>query len=268
MLNKKSSIISIINQKGGVGKTTTTANLGHALAQLGFKTLVIDFDPQANASMVLGKLSPFEQPKTLADVYTSENTLYDCIIPTKYENLDLVSSHMDLFSIKIQITGTPDGIIGLKRAMDEKIISFYDFVLIDCQPDIGGALVTNALVTSDYYIVPIAAEDVFGLRGIKQLEASIKVIRDSLNPHLSLIGALITMSDKRSNATKIMTDMVTTYFKKESVFKTVIRRNAAINTAFLSNQTIFDFDKKTSGAEDYTALGEELAKKLRKKPTL
>lgn len=259
---KKSKIVSVINQKGGVGKTTTTVNLSHALGIHGYKILVIDLDPQCNASMILGKLSPFEQPKTIVDLFANESLMSDCIVPTKYKNVDMVSSHMDLFAVKNQITGTPDGIVGLRKKMDKATLTKYDFILIDCQPDIGGSLVTNALVISDLYIIPVGAEDVFGLRGIKQLETTVKTIRESINEKIKMLGVLITMADNRSNATAVMIETINTHFKENEVFKTIIKRNASINTAFMNNKSIISHDGRTPGAIDYTNLAEEFLTKV------
>ena len=260
--SKKATIISILNQKGGVGKTTTTVNLSHGLGKKGLKILVIDLDPQCNASMILGKLSPFEQPKTIIDLFTSDAAISDCIVPTKYINVDMVSSHMDLFAIKTQITGTTDGIVGLRKKLDNITISKYDYIFIDCQPDIGGALVTNALVISDKYIVPVGAEDVFGLKGIKQLETAVKSIKESINEKIEMLGVLITMADYRSNATATMIETINTHFKDGEVFKTIIKRNAAINTAFMHSKSIISHDSRTSGAIDYSCLADEFLIKV------
>lgn len=259
---KLATVISVINQKGGVGKTTTTVNLGHALGKKDYKILVIDLDPQCNASMILGKLSPFEQPKTIVDIFTTESFISDCIVPTKYTNVDMVSSHMDLFSVKSQITGTPDGIVGLRKKLDKATLSKYDFIFIDCQPDIGGVLVTNALVVSDRYIVPVGAEDVFGLRGIRQLETTVKTVKDSINEKIKMLGVLITMADNRSNATAVMIETINTHFKEGEVFKTIIKRNAAINSAFMQNKSILSHDGRTPGAVDYNALADEFLSKF------
>jgi len=260
--NKKAQIVSILNQKGGVGKTTTTVNLSHAVGLKEYKVLVIDMDPQCNASMILGKLSPFEQPKTIVDLFTSESTISDCIVPTKYKNVDMVSSHMDLFAVKTQITGTTEGVVGLRKKIDKAVLSKYDFIFIDCQPDIGGALVTNALVISDKYIVPVGAEDVFGLRGIKQLETAVKSVRESINEKIKMLGVLITMADYRSNATAVMIETINTHFKEGEVFETIIKRNASINTAFMHNKSVISHDGRTPGAVDYSLLAEEFLVKI------
>lgn len=259
---KKAQIIAVINQKGGVGKTTTTVNLSHAIGLKDYKVLVIDMDPQCNASMILGKLNPFEQPKTIVDLFTSEANVSDCIVPTKYKNVDMVSSHMDLFAVKTQITGTPDGLVGLRKKVDKTTLTKYDYIIIDCQPDIGGTLVTNALVISDRYLVPVGAEDVFGLRGIKQLESAVKSVKESINEKLRLLGVLITMADNRSNATSVMIETINTHFKEGEVFQTIIKRNAAINTAFMQNKSVISHDGRTPGAIDYSKLAEEFLTKI------
>lgn len=259
---KNAKVISILNQKGGVGKTTTAVNLSHALGKKDFKILVIDMDPQCNASMILGKLSPFEQPKTIVDLFTTDSTISECIVPTKYQNVDMVSSHMDLFAVKTQITGSTEGIVGLRKKLDKTTINKYDFIFIDCQPDIGGALVTNALVVSDKYVVPVGAEDVFGLRGIKQLETSVKSVKESINEKIKMLGVLITMADYRSNATSVMIETINTHFKEGEVFKTIIKRNASINTAFMQNKSILSHDGRTPGAVDYSTLADEFLSKI------
>ncbi len=253
---KDAHIVSFINQKGGVAKTTTTVNTAHALGRKGYKVLVIDMDPQSNASMILGKLTPIEQPKTIVDLFTTEAFLSDCIVPTKYENVDLVSSHIDLFSIKTQMTGHINGIVGLQNKLNKIIYSKYDFVFIDCQPDVGGALVTNALVISNLYIVPIAAEDPFGLHGMNQLETTVKSV-GQMNTNLKMLGVLITMTDFRSNATSVIIDTANTLYGEEKVFKTMIGRNATINTAFINNKTILAHDGRASGAKDYIEFADE-----------
>ena len=259
---RKTMITSVVNQKGGVGKTTTVVNLSHAVGKKDRKVLVIDMDPQCNASQILGTLSPFQQPKTIVDIFTTKSMVSDCIVATKYKNVDLISSHMNLFSVKTQITGATDGIVGLKRKLDSAIYDKYDFVFIDCQPDMCGPLVINALVASDNFIVPIAAEDVFGLQGIKQLETSVQTIQESINDRIKMLAVLITMSDNRSNASEMMISNIKTYFKEGDVFKTIIKRNAAINSAFIKNKSVIAHDGRTPGAMNYNELATEFLEKV------
>jgi len=256
-------VITVCNQKGGCGKTTTVVNLSHALARFGKKVLVIDLDPQGNASVLLGDLKFLSQYRTIVDFFNERDaTIESCIHPSKHKNLDLLSSHIDLFSTKLRLLTEPINFIKVKNKLTPEVKDMYDYIIIDTPPDLGGVLITNALSASDYYIVPIGAEDAFALQGFKQLTEHIQMIKEGLNPNLRLLSALITMKDDRSNISKAMVSAIPNAFGKDKVFKTPIKRNAGLGAAAAKNKTIFAYDLRQQGVKDYSSLANEVIKLL------
>lgn len=253
-------IISIANQKGGVGKTTTTITTAHALGELGKKVLVVDADPQHNASLILGKVTPYEQSRTIIELFTEPDVNFStCAVGSKYKGVDLIPSHIDLFAFGESLgPSNPKNFVGLKNKLDQAAMEYYDIIFIDCPPALGGPFLSNALVLSDYYLIPLESESYFALKGVQQFLEAAKTIRDTINPKLALLGVLITMADMRTNVSKAMVEAIQKFFTEKKVFKTIITRNTSINQASMARKTILDFDGRRSGAHDYQNFAKEL----------
>ncbi len=246
-------IISLANQKGGVGKTTTTINLAASLAVLEKKVLVIDADPQANATSGLG-----------FDVSKVQSSIYECIIDdidaskvtlkTQIENLDLIPSHIDLVGAEIEMLNMPNREKVLKTAIDQ-LKKSYDFVFIDCSPSLG-LITVNALTASDSVIIPVQCE-YFALEGLGKLLNTIKIIQSRLNPNLSIEGFLLTMFDGRLNLSNQVYEEVKHHFQ-EMVFETVIQRNVKLSEAPSYGKPVVLYDASSRGAISHMNLAREL----------
>ncbi|MCP3685575.1 MAG: ParA family protein [bacterium] len=261
-----SVVISCAIQKGGTGKSTTVATTAHALGELGYKVLAVDSDPQSNLSMILGKVKVLDQPRTMIDLFTDDGaTFSNCATPSKYKNVDLISSSIDLFSVVEKLgSGHPKNLIGLQRKLDTAAKNHYDYILIDCPPALFSPLVSNALVISDYYIIPLEAESYFGLKGVQQFLEAAQVIKDGINSNLSLLGVLVTRADMRTHAAQAMTESIQRFFGPDKVFKTVVHRNTAIAKASMSHQTVIGYDSRMSGAKDYRNFAKELVEWIKR----
>lgn len=253
------TVVSFCNQKGGVGKTTTVVNLAHGLGELKKKVLVVDLDPQHNASLTLGHVHPSNQPRTIISLFEEKAaTFSNTAVQGKYPNVDLIASNIKFFGAIDAMGNTPKQIIGLKSKLDAPTLERYDFILIDCPPSLSGPSVNNALVISDYYVIPIEAESAYALEGVNQLSETVCAIKESLNNDLDLLGVLLTMADFRNKVVvDSMVDSVTRFFGANRVFETKIRRNTAVNKAHFEQKTILDFDGRTPGAQDYRAFAKE-----------
>lgn len=249
-------IISLANQKGGVGKTTTAINLSAALAKEGKKVLLVDADPQANASSGLG-----------VDIRQVESTIYECLINgvdaktavqhTDVKNLDLIASHIDLVGAEIEMLGLEERETIMKHLLDE-VRADYDFILIDCSPSLG-LITVNALTASDSVIIPVQAE-FFALEGIAKLLNTIKIIKSKLNPSLQIEGFLVTMFDNRLRLSTQVYDEVKKHFGN-LVFNTVISRNVRLSEAPSHGLSVIDYDAASKGAKNYISLAKELIKR-------
>ncbi len=246
-------IISLANQKGGVGKTTTTINLAASLAVLEQKVLVIDADPQANATSGLG-----------FDVKNVQSSIYECIVDeieaekmilkTAIENLDIIPSHIDLVGAEIEMLNLPNRESVLKHAV-EHLKNSYDFILIDCSPSLG-LITVNALTASDSVIIPVQCE-YFALEGLGKLLNTIKIIQNRLNKSLEIEGFLLTMFDGRLNLSNQVYEEVKRHFQ-EMVFETVIQRNVKLGEAPSYGKPVILYDASSKGAINHMNLAREI----------
>ena len=249
-------IISVINQKGGVGKTTTVVNLSTALAQLGKKILVIDLDPQGNATTGLGK-SNNESDKNIYKVIIGQSDLKNCIQKSCVENLDIIGSNVNLSGLEIETANDPNRAFLLKEILTEQnkdLIDTYENIFIDCPPSLS-LLTVMSLVVADELLVPLQAE-FFALEGISQLVKTIERIKINLNPILEIRGILLTMFDKRNKLSTQVDDEARKYFK-EKVYKTVIPRNVRLSEAPSHGVPCIIYDKACLGSQSYINLAKE-----------
>ena len=250
-------VISIINQKGGVGKTTTVINLASALSQQGKKILVIDLDPQGNATTGLGLSNTEQSDQTIYGVLNGTMSISSVIKKTKFQNLDLISSNVDLSGLEVETAGDSDRAFILKGKLTAYLkgsSDLYDYILIDCPPSLS-LLTVMALVSSDSLLVPLQTE-FFALEGLTQLMKTIERIKVNLNPKLEIQGILLTMYDRRNKLSSQVEQEARDYFK-EKVYKTVIPRNVRLSEAPSHGLPCVVYDKACSGSKSYFKLAEE-----------
>jgi len=247
-------VIAVANQKGGVGKTTTSINLGTALANLGKRTLILDLDPQANATSGLGLESDIN--KSIYPVLTEEAKVEDCIQDTRFENLKIIVGHMDLSGVEVELATSEHRLTLLRTALAPiREQASFDYILFDTPPSLG-VLMTASIASADEVLIPLQCEW-FGLEGLAKITHIIKEIRESgHNDQISLNGILMTMFDNRTNLSKQVVSEVETYFPEE-IYKTKIPRSIRISEAPSHGLTIFEHDAKGQGAEAYKAFAEE-----------
>jgi chromosome partitioning protein len=244
-------VLAVANQKGGVGKTTTAINLGAALAALEKRILLVDCDPQANASRGLGIVA--EEPH-LYDVLAGEASMEEAVRPTGFPFLDVVPAARDLVGVEVEFVGLEGWEFRLSKAV-ERVRSEYDTILLDCPPSLGH-LTVNALVAADGVVVPLQCE-YFALEGISALVSTVQRIRVSTNPRLSIAGILLTMYDERTNLSKDVAGEVRRHFSGR-VYETIVPRNVRLAEAPSHGTPIFAYDIKSRGAQAYLALAREV----------
>ncbi|MBK6979301.1 MAG: ParA family protein [Cytophagaceae bacterium] len=261
-------VVSIVNQKGGVGKTTTAINLSASLAVLDYKILIIDTDPQANAGSGIG-IDSKDQEHNIYSALVGQSNIRDCIVPTQIPNLDLIPSHIDLAGFELEIVNQVAREYILKETIDG-LKDDYDFIFIDCSPSLG-LMVINSIVASDSVLIPVQCE-YFALEGIAKLQNTVDIIRKRLNPGLIMEGYVLTMFDGRTNLSKMVVDDVKKYFG-DQCFDTIVPRNVKLAEApsygvpallMFSGDKEGEFDIKfleNKGAISYIDLAKELLKR-------
>ena len=250
-------IISIINQKGGVGKTTTVINLAYALTQLGKKILVIDLDPQGNATTGLGLSNLERSDETIYGILNGTKSISEVIKKTKFNKLDLITSNVDLSGLEVETAGDSDRAFILKTKLTAYLNysgGSYDYILIDCPPSLS-LLTVMALVCSNSLLVPLQSE-FFALEGLTQLMKTIERIKINLNPELKIQGILLTMYDKRNKLSSQVEKEARDYFR-DKVYRTVIPRNVRLSEAPSHGVPVLIYDKNCPGSKSYFSFTDE-----------
>ncbi len=251
-------VISIVNQKGGVGKTTTAVNLSAFLAKKRKKVLVIDLDPQGNATSGYGfEKSSLEN--TVYDLLVNEEEIVNVIAPTSVKNVDMCPTNINLAGAEVELVSAISRETILKRAI-EPVLNQYDYIIVDCPPSLG-LLTINALTACEGVIVPIQGE-YYALEGLSQLVDTINMIKKKLNPQVGILGVVITMHDRRTQLTRQVVEEVQKYFG-DKVFKTFIPRNVRLAEAPSHGLTIDEYDAKSKGSLAYQALANEVIKRTK-----
>lgn len=248
-----SVVITVFNQKGGVGKTTTVVNTGAALAQKGKKVLVVDMDPQGNSTSGLGL---YEFDNMIYDFIIDENK--ETIYKTNTKNLNIIPSNREFAGVELELSQLENWQFRLKKVLDE-VKEDYDIIIIDSPPSLG-VLSIMSLVASDKILIPVQSE-YYALEGVSQLIDTITLVRENFNPNLNILGVLICMFDSRNNLSNSVVDEVNNFFK-DKVFKTKIPRNVRLAEAPSFGKSILEYDKFSRGAWAYKKLAKEIIGEL------
>jgi len=246
-------IITIANQKGGVAKTTTAVNLGAGLATFGKKVLVVDVDPQGNATSGLG-INKIDSGRCIYDCLINDLPIQLVIQPAQIEGLHVVPATIQLAGAEVELVSAVSREMKLKKAL-EPVKDDYDYIIIDCPPSLG-LLTLNAMTAADRILIPVQCE-YYALEGLSQLINTIKLVKKHLNPDLEIEGAVLTMFDARTNLSIQVVDEVKAYFK-EKVFRSIIPRNVRLSEAPSYGLPIVLYDPKSKGAEQYQELAKEV----------
>ena len=246
-------IIAIANQKGGVGKTTTSINLSACLAEIGQKVLTVDIDPQGNTTSGLG-VDKNTVENNVYDLLLGECSIEDCIVETEIENQSLIASNVNLAGAEIELIGIDEKEYILKKALN-KVRKQYDFIIIDCPPSLN-MLTVNALTAADTVLVPIQCE-YYALEGLSQLIHTIELVQDRLNPELEIEGVVFTMYDARTNLSLQVVENVKGYLH-QTIYKTIIPRNVRLSESPSFGEPIINYDRTSKGADAYMALAKEV----------
>ena len=246
-------VISFTNQKGGVGKTTSAVNIAASLGDFGKKVLIVDMDPQGNASTGVGFMDRGDIC-SIYDVIIHSASVRDAIYTTEFKNIDVIPSVIGLAGAELEMAETDSRERLLKRALDE-VRDEYDYIIIDCPPSLS-LLTINALVASDGFIIPVQCE-YYALEGLVQLMNSVEAVKEYYNPSLSLVGILVTMYNARLNfSSRIMSDLRAHY--PNELFETAVTRNVRLSEAPAYGTPVLYYDKFSKGAQSYLALAKEL----------
>jgi chromosome partitioning protein len=257
-------VLAVANQKGGVGKTTTTINLGTALAAVGKRVLLVDHDPQGNASTGLG-VHPQMRGKTLYDVLMDGVAADEAIVATEVPNLSLIPAEADLSGVELELGQTPRRAYRLRDALEWLDPDAFDYILIDCPPSLN-LLTVNALVAADAVLVPLQCE-FFALEGLSQLLRTIEQVRGSLNPRLTIQGVVLTMFDRRNSLSAQVANDVRGHLK-EAVYETVIPRNVRVSEAPSYGKPALIYDLHCAGSRAYLDLAREMIAREKKRGQL
>jgi chromosome partitioning protein len=255
----KSKIVVLANQKGGVGKTTTAINLAAILATKGKKVLLVDSDPQGNASSGVGLFNA-DPEKHLYTCYMESPNTIDCIQSTSIKNLSILASSIDLVGVEIELISKENREKQLRRILKE-VRELYDFIIIDCPPSLG-LLTINGLTAADSVLIPMQCE-YFAMEGLAQLIGTIRKVKKSLNRGLYIEGLLMSMFDQRNSLTHKVAGEIKKHFN-EQVFKTIIPRNVRLSESPSHGKTIIEYDKNCAGAKAFDKLGNEFLRRNRK----
>jgi chromosome partitioning protein len=251
-------VITIANQKGGVGKTTTAINLATALAAIGERVLIIDLDPQGNASTGLG-IDREDREISSYDILLGEVDVLDAAVPTAVPNLSIVPSTMDLLGVEMEISGANDRVFRLRNAL-ARVAARFSYVLVDCPPSLN-LLTLNAMAAANSILVPLQCE-FFALEGLSQLLKTVEQVRRSINPSLVIQGIVLTMFDKRNNLALQVVDDVRTHMG-DKVYETVIPRNVRVSEAPSYGKPAILYDLNCSGSQAYLQLASEVIRRER-----
>ena len=259
MGNINAYVVVLANQKGGVGKTTTALNLAASLASKGEKVLLVDSDPQGNASSGVGMFQT-EEGKTLYQCYVGNSETDACVCETSLKNLSIIPASIDLVGAEIELVSMKDREKQLKRVL-RSVKDKFNFIIIDCPPSLG-LLTINGLTASDSVLIPLQCE-YFAMEGLSMLVSTVRKVKKKINRGLYIEGLLLTMYDRRNRLTHQVASEINKHFAKQ-IYKTVIPRNVRLSESPSHGKTIIEYDKKCAGAKAYMAFADEFIGRIRK----
>ncbi len=251
--HKKAKIFAIVNQKGGVGKTTTAVNLAASLANLNKKVLLVDIDPQGNASTGLG-IALAQRQKTIYEILIGENQIEQAVIPTKINNLKIITSTVDLSACELELANIEQREFLLKKSL-KRVESDFDYILIDCPPSLG-LLTINALTAANLILIPMQCE-FFSLEGLSHLLTTLDLVKENLNPTLAISGIVLTMHDRRNKLTE-QVEFDVRDFLKEKVYSNIVPRNVKLSEAPSHGLPGVIYDPRCTGSAAYVNLAKEI----------